>query len=62
MACRRLPDGSIVCGPDAFGEAKVGGRTYRWDFHHYMGPLFVRKDGIATEFIDTSAVAGAPKE
>jgi hypothetical protein len=35
----------IVCGPDAYGSAVIGGRTYRWDFHHYCGPTFLRKDG-----------------
>ncbi len=31
--------------PDAYGEAVVNGRTWRWSFHHYCGPLWLRKDG-----------------
>jgi len=31
--------------PDAFGEAVVNGRVWRWDFHRYLGPCFLRKDG-----------------
>ncbi len=30
---------------DDEGEAVVNGRTYRWEFHNYCGPLFLRKDG-----------------
>lgn len=27
------------------GEARIGKRVYRWDFHPYCGPTFVRADG-----------------
>lgn len=30
---------------DGEGSAVVNGRTYRWEFHEFCGPLFVRKDG-----------------
>jgi len=31
--------------PDAFAQGKHKGRLYRWSFHEYLGPLFLRKDG-----------------
>ena len=31
--------------PDGYGEAVVKGRTWRWHFHRYCGPLWLRKDG-----------------
>lgn len=31
--------------PDAFGQGRHKGRVYRWEFHNYLGPLFLRKDG-----------------
>lgn len=31
--------------PDAYGEAVVDGKTWRWDFHEYCGPLWLRKNG-----------------
>lgn len=30
---------------DGEGSAVVNGRTWRWDFHDYCGPTFLRKDG-----------------
>ena len=30
---------------DGEGSAVVNGRTYRWEFHEYCGPCFLRKDG-----------------
>ena len=30
---------------DAFGSAIVNGHEWRWEFHRYLGPLFLRKDG-----------------
>lgn len=37
---------AIVCSfVDATGSAVVDGREYRWEFHHYCGPTFLRKDG-----------------
>jgi hypothetical protein len=41
-------DGSIVTRvslPDGEGSAVVGKRTYRWTFHKYLGPTFLRADG-----------------
>lgn len=32
---------------DAEGQARVGGRLWRWEFHRYLGPTFLRKDGEA---------------
>lgn len=31
--------------PDAFGQGRHKGKLYRWSFHDYLGPLFLRKDG-----------------
>lgn len=36
--------------PDAYGEASVNGKTWRWDFHHYCGPLFLRKNGEPSKY------------
>ena len=37
--------GAIVCSfDDATGEARVNGRTYRWEFHDYLGPTFLKAD------------------
>ena len=33
------------CLCDAEGSAKVGTRLWRWEFHEYLGPTFVDKDG-----------------
>lgn len=30
---------------DAEGSAVVNGRTWRWEFHEYLGPGWLRKDG-----------------
>ena len=30
---------------DGEGSAVVNGRKYRWEFHEYCGPCFLRKDG-----------------
>lgn len=30
---------------DAYGEAVVNGRVWRWEYHNYLGPTFLRKDG-----------------
>lgn len=40
-------DGMVVhiCGPEAEGSAVVRGRTWRWDFHDYLGPCFVDAKG-----------------
>jgi hypothetical protein len=45
MACTRIAPNVIVCGPDGYGEATVNGRVWRWDFHNYLGPTFIKKDG-----------------
>ena len=35
----------IDCFVDAEGSAIVNGREWRWEFHKYLGPTFLRKDG-----------------
>lgn len=30
---------------DAVGEVIINGRKWRWEFHKYMGPQFLKKDG-----------------
>lgn len=35
----------IVTVPDAEGFAIVNGRFWRWDWHHWGGPIFLNKDG-----------------
>ena len=30
---------------DAVGQAKVRGKMWRWEYHRYLGPTFLRKDG-----------------
>lgn len=41
------PDGMTVHvhTPDGEGSAMVGKRKYRWTFHKYLGPTFLRADG-----------------
>ena len=48
MAGQKLLIGGQVCFidyADAYGEAKVNGTVWRWEFHDYLGPTFLRKDG-----------------
>jgi hypothetical protein len=35
----------IVTVADAYGEAVVNGRMWRWEFSKWTGPLFLRADG-----------------
>lgn len=44
MACIHV-GGAIVTVSDGEGSAVVNGRTWRWDFHEYLGPTFVNKHG-----------------
>jgi hypothetical protein len=44
MACIRV-GAAIVTVSDGEGSAVVQGRTWRWDFHEYLGPTFVDKHG-----------------
>lgn len=30
---------------DGEGSCKIGKRTCRWEFHHYCGPTFLKKNG-----------------
>lgn len=30
---------------DAYGEATINGTVWRWEYHRYLGPGFLRKDG-----------------
>lgn len=48
MAGRKLIINGSVCMidyHDGEGSAIVNGRKWRWEFHHYCGPTFLRKDG-----------------
>jgi hypothetical protein len=42
-----MPDGGTVFidYADAFGSAVVNGTEWRWEFHRYLGPLWLKKDG-----------------
>ena len=48
MAGQRLDTGAgpiFIDYHDGEGSAVVNGREWRWEFHHYCGPQFLRKDG-----------------
>ena len=45
MAIIARGPGFIVDGPDAYGECTIAGKVWRWDFHWFCGPTFLRKDG-----------------
>lgn len=50
MAGERLIINGTVCfidyaDGDGEGSAVVNGITWRWEFHEYCGPFFMRKDG-----------------
>lgn len=30
---------------DAFAQVDVDGKTWRWEFHDYLGPTFLKKNG-----------------
>lgn len=30
---------------EATGSTVIAGKTWRWEFHHYLGPTFLRADG-----------------
>jgi len=34
---------------DAYGEAEVDGKIWKWEFHDYLGPTFLKKDGEPRE-------------
>lgn len=36
---------AIVTVPDAHGECVVAGKKWRWEYHWFGGPTFVRADG-----------------
>lgn len=40
-----IHNGMAVDYHDGEGSAVVNGRVYRWDFHEYCGPFFLRADG-----------------
>lgn len=40
-----ISGGTAIDYHDGEGSAVVNGRTYRWEFHEYCGPTFLRKDG-----------------
>jgi hypothetical protein len=35
----------VVSMPDDYGQARVNGQVWRWDWHNYLGPIFLNKDG-----------------
>ena len=48
MAGQKLNFGNSICFidyHDGEGSANIGGKKYRWEFHEYLGPTFLRKDG-----------------
>jgi len=45
MACIRISPSCIITVSDGEGSAVVSGRTWRWDFHDYLGPTFVDRHG-----------------
>ncbi len=46
MTCRSV-GGAIVCDfTHGEGSAVVNKREWRWEFHDYLGPTFLRKDGV----------------
>ncbi len=30
---------------DGYGEAVINGRLWAWEFHEYLGPTFLKKNG-----------------
>jgi hypothetical protein len=48
MAGETLIIGGTVCHidyPDGYGEVVVDGRKWSFDFHDYLGPTFLKKNG-----------------
>lgn len=43
----QMPDGTFcfIDYADGEGQAVVNGRVWRWEFHEYCGPTFLRADG-----------------
>lgn len=41
----QIINGMAIDYHDGEGSAVVNGRTYRWEFHEYCGPMFLRVDG-----------------
>lgn len=41
----QIINGMAIDYHDGEGSAVVNGRPIRWEFHEYMGPLFIRADG-----------------
>ncbi len=41
----RIAPNCIVTVADSYGECVIAGKVWRWDFHKYFGPTFLRKDG-----------------
>lgn len=40
----------VDCFVDGEGSAVVRGRTWRWEFHEYLGPTFVNKKGQSIDY------------
>lgn len=36
---------------DGEGSAMVNGKLWRWEFHHYCGPIFLKKNGEPRRYI-----------
>lgn len=45
MGIRIYPGCIIDTFIDATGEAVVNGRLWKWEFHEYLGPTFLKRDG-----------------
>jgi hypothetical protein len=48
MTCTHVKLGTMhisICGPEAEGSCVIGGKTWRWDYHEYMGPCFLKANG-----------------
>jgi hypothetical protein len=42
-------NGCFIDYADAYGEAMVRGTVWRWSYHEYLGPLWLKKDGSFRE-------------
>ncbi|MEY5061066.1 MAG: hypothetical protein RIS45_987 [Planctomycetota bacterium] len=45
MSAQRIGNAIVCTFIDATGSATVRGKKWRWEFHHFLGPTFVRANG-----------------